>query len=113
MLLVGDQPYRYGSARLAKSRVMFMVMKGPTIPDPTLHRWHVVCFGNRSHYQRDTGVCCHVEILSERISDWHRARTWFKPFGNRDAEEVKLQPRVPGDRQAVAADGRRDGQWLV
>lgn len=42
MLLVGDQPVRYGSARLAKSRVMFMVIKGPSNIDPTVHRWHGV-----------------------------------------------------------------------
>ena len=90
MLLVGDQPYRYGSVRLAKSRVMFMVMKGPTIPDPTVNRWHVKCVGNQGHYQRDTGICAHVEVLDKAMSAWHRARTWFLPFGNTDAEEVKL-----------------------
>ena len=81
---------RYGSTRLAKSRVIFMVLKGPTIPDPTVHRWHVVCFGNQSHYQRDTGICCHVEFLDKGISDWHRARTRFLPFGDGDRQEVKL-----------------------
>ena len=90
MLTVYDQPIRYGSRRPAKSRSIFTAIKGPTSDDPHVHRWHVACFGNRSHYERETGICAHVEETAAHLDAWHRARTWFQPFGSADQKERRL-----------------------
>ena len=76
------QPYRYGSKRMAKTPALVLVMKGPTASDPTRHRVHFACFGNKGHYRRADGVCCHLEGVIARMRPWYRERTWYLPFGD-------------------------------
>lgn len=89
MTSVYDQPIRYGSRRMAKSRVMTMLLKGPIASDPSPNRYHFACFGNRGHYRRSDGVCCHLEIALAAMRPWHRSRTWYLPFGDKDREAQK------------------------
>ena len=89
-VIVAAQPVRYGSTRMAKSKVMIVVLRGPTAQDPVRHRWHIACMGNRSHYKRDTGACVHIEQYAARMNDWHRARTWFLPFGDIENKEKRI-----------------------
>ena len=85
-MLSGAQPYRYGSKRMAKTPVLVLLTKGPHASDPAPQRWHFACFGNAGHYRREDGVCCHLEIALAAMRPWHRSRTWYLPFGDRDHE---------------------------
>ena len=87
MVFIGVQPLRYGSRakRKAKSTSMVTWVDGKD----GLH--HVACFGNDSHYQRETGQCCHIEGFRALLDkDAALANTYYLPFGKPDAEEMPL-----------------------
>ena len=88
-MLSGQQPYRYGSKRMAKTPVLVFLTKGPHASDPTPQRWHFACFGNRGHYRCEDGVCCHLEIALAAMRPWHRSRTWYLPFGDNERKAQK------------------------
>ena len=90
MMLVAEQPVGPNSARKAKTPALVMCLKGPTISDSHVHRWHFACFGNKSHYRKD-GTCVHLETVLETMSAWRRQRTWFVPFGDQE----RPRQRVP------------------
>ena len=83
-----QQPRRYGSKALAKSTALFVAYKPPHCKQ----RFVYACFGNRSHYNSDTGACIHYEVQAEKLSDWYRSRTYYLPFGDNDEslKPVKL-----------------------
>ena len=85
-MIVAFQPVRYGSKCMAKSLALVMMSQRP---GDKARRWHIACFGNRSHYHPETGTCCHVEDLTGRLTSWHRARARFLPFGDQEQEEAR------------------------
>ena len=84
------QPRRYGSKSMAKSNCLMMVYKGPVTEDPNPNRLYATCFGNESHYHKETGICIHVELLAADLKPWWRQRGRYLPFGDTDRKEVPI-----------------------
>ena len=87
MVFTGTQPLRYGSKakRMAKSKSMVMWIDGQDTYN------HVACFGNYSHYQKQTGQCCHIEEFRTMLDkDAALSNTYYLPFGAPGAEELPL-----------------------
>ena len=102
-MIAVDQPVKYGSKRIAKTRALLMVFKGPTTDDPSPNKIWIFCAGNERHYHADTGICVHVEAMSYQLKEWWRQRARFMPFGQRDHEYVKL-PRPDLSKPPVRID---------
>lgn len=95
MFAVYTQPVRYGAKKMAKSNALVVMVRGPVKSDNNPNRWWIACFGNKSHYHQQSGVCIHVEELSKQMKRWHRQRTWWLPFGDNDLEYRKLTEANP------------------
>ena len=84
-MLIGNQPRRYGSKSMAKSKSLVLVLE----PWDKRSGLRLVCVGNRSHYHAESGICCHVEAVSETLKPWHRVRVRYLPFGDKDLAEAR------------------------
>ena len=93
------QPRRYGSKSMAKSNALMLVHKGPLTEDPNPNRLYATCFGNESHYHKETGICIHVELLAADLKPWWRQRGRYLMFGDNDEGYAKIPEVKP---EAVA-----------
>ena len=93
-MITVDQPKKYGSKQIAKSRALLTILKGPTNDDPSPNKIWIACFGNDSHYERESGICDHVEAVSIQLKEWWRQRSRYLPFGDSQEQEYAKVPKL-------------------
>ena len=121
------QPIRYGSKTMAKTNALFCVTEGSAKDDHARNRPHIACFGNKSHYERGSGVCAHVENYAAAMKPWYLSRAVFLPFGENGREEARVTPAPESERgmkyetgryyqiphvRCQWPDGNRMAQWI-
>lgn len=87
-MIAGDQ-VNARTGRKLKSRALVMFTPMIHMVEPYRRQgFAIACFGEDSHYFED-GACPHVELVFASLkTDWHRSRTWFKPFGESEYQRA-------------------------
>lgn len=59
---------------------------------PRQRWWHLVCFGNLSHYYEDGG-CEHTDAVLRNLTPYGKAVTKLQPFGGKDRRPKRFARR--------------------